>query len=97
MLWLVLPIFGFLTVGMSAGASVYFPELFPTRVRATGTGFCFNGGRFLAASSLILVALMRDVWKLEMADYVCLMGLLFLLGVPVLLFAPETKGRELPT
>ena len=40
---------------------------------------------------------MRDVWKLAMEDYVCLMGLLFLLGVLVLLFAPETKGRELPT
>ena len=95
--WVILPVFGFLTVGMNAGPAIYFPELFPTRVRATGTGFCFNGGRFLAASSLILVALMRDRWGLAMEDYVCLMGLLYLLGVVVLFFAPETKGRELPT
>lgn len=95
-LWLVLPVFGFLTVGMSSAASVYFPELFPTRVRGTGTGFCYNGGRFLAASSLIAVALLRDVWKLPMEDYVCVMALLFLLAVPVLWFAPETRGRELP-
>ena len=46
---------------------------------------------------LILVALMRDLWKLPMETYVCLMALLFLLAVPVLLVAPETKGRELPT
>jgi len=94
--WLVLPGFGFLTVGMASGASVYFPELFPTRVRATGTGFCFNGGRFLAASSMIIVALLRDMCELKMEQYVCLMALLFLLGVIVLWFAPETKGRELP-
>jgi len=96
-LWLVLPIFAFLTMGMNSGPPVYFPELFPTRIRATGAGFCFNGGRVIAASSLILVALLRDVWGLSMEDFVCVMALLFLLGALVLPFAPETKGRELPT
>jgi MFS family permease len=47
----LLPIFGFLTLGMHAGFAVYFPELFPTHLRATGTGFCFNGGRLLAQFS----------------------------------------------
>src|SRR5262249_26248303 len=37
-----LPVFGFLTLGMHAGYAIYFPELFPTRLRSTGAGFCFN-------------------------------------------------------
>ena len=45
LLWWALPVFGFFTTGMHAGYAVYFPELFPTRLRGTGGGFCFNGGR----------------------------------------------------
>ncbi len=95
-LWLALPAFGFLTVGMNSGASVYFPELFPTRVRATGTGFCFNGGRLLAASALVLSALLRNQLGLSMEHCVSILSLLFLLGAIILVFAPETQGRELP-
>lgn len=49
-----LPLFGFLTLGMHAGYAIYFPELYPTRVRGTGTGFCFNAGRILAIPALLL-------------------------------------------
>jgi MFS family permease len=96
LLWFALPVFGFLTVGMNAGASVYFPELFPTRLRATGTGFCYNGGRLLAASVLVLSALLREQVGLGMEDCVSILSFLFLLGALVLVFAPETKGRDLP-
>ena len=43
-LWL-LPVMAFFVVGMHAGYAIYFPELFPTRLRATGSSFCFNLGR----------------------------------------------------
>ena len=39
LLYLALPVFGFFTVGMHAGYAIYFPELFPTRIRGTGAGF----------------------------------------------------------
>ena len=39
---MILPIYGFFALGIHAGYAVYFPELFPTRLRGTGTGFCFN-------------------------------------------------------
>jgi len=104
----VLPVFGFLTLGMHAGYAIYFPELYPTRLRGTGAGFCFNFGRILAAPILIIRGKLReapsgegglnDIFALglPLEDAASLLCLLFLLGVAVLLFAPETKGRELP-
>jgi MFS family permease len=92
----LLPIFGFLTLGMHAGYAVYFPELFPTRLRSTGGGFCFNVGRILAAPILFLSGWMQTKLGLGMANAAALLSLLFALGVLLLLFAPETKGQDLP-
>jgi hypothetical protein len=49
-LWL-LPVMAFFVLGMHAGYAIYFPELFPTRLRATGSSACFNLGRVLGAMS----------------------------------------------
>ncbi|GMQ80191.1 MAG: MFS transporter [Planctomycetia bacterium] len=91
-----LPVFGFLTLGMHSGYAIYFPELYPTRVRGTGTGFCFNGGRILAAPILLLMGVMQNQWGFTLPDSAALLSLLFILGVVVLQFAPETRGTELP-
>jgi len=48
-LWALLLLFGFWTLGMHAGYAIYFPELFSTRMRSLGAGFCFNSGRIAAA------------------------------------------------
>ena len=87
-----LPIFGFFTLGMHAGFAIYFPELYPTRLRGTGAGFCFNAGRFSAA---IIVALI-GMAHLPLADSATIFSLLFIPGMILLWFAPETLGRELP-
>ncbi|MDR1493708.1 MAG: MFS transporter [Planctomycetaceae bacterium] len=89
-----LPVFGFLTAGMHAGYAVYFPELYPTRVRGTGTGFCFNAGRLLAAPVLILTGWIQTR-GISLADAVVYLSFLYLLGPFVLYFARETKGQEL--
>jgi len=91
-----LPIFGFLTLGMHAGYAIYFPELFPTRLRSTGGGFCFNVGRILAAPVLFLSGWMQKDWGYSLEQAASILGLLFLVGIVLLVFAPETKGRELP-
>ncbi len=93
-----LPIFGFLTLGMHAGYAVYFPELFPTRLRSTGGGFCFNVGRILAAPILFLSGWLQSDggMNLGMANAAALLSLLFPLGALLLLFAPETRGQDLP-
>lgn len=91
-LCLALPVFGFLTLGMHAGYAVYFPELFPTRLRGTGTGFCFNSGRFGTAAAMLIAAQMG--WASEQtALYV---APLYVVGIVVTLMARETRGEELP-
>ena len=92
LLCVVLPVFGFLTLGMHAGYAVYFPELFPTRLRGTGTGFCFNSGRFGTAAAMLIAAQMG--WASEQtALYV---APLYAVGIAVTLMAKETRGEELP-
>ena len=95
-LYAILPVFGFLTLGMHAGYAIYFPELFPTRLRGTGGGFCFNVGRIIAAPILFISGWMQKDWGYTLESSASLLSLLFLLGFGVLLFAPETKGQELP-
>ena len=50
----MLPMMGFAQLSVFAGYSIYFPELFPTRLRGTGVGFCYNTVRYLAAPAPIL-------------------------------------------
>lgn len=91
----LLPVFGFFAQGIHAGYAVYFPELFPTHLRATGAGFCFNTGRILAAPVLIwLSGWMKATLDLRLA--VSLLASFFLLGLVWLAFLPETKGQGLP-
>ena len=95
-LLLLLPVFGFLTLGLHAGYAVYFPELFPTHLRATGTSFCFNGGRVLAVPVLLFSGWLKALEGIDLRVAVSALGTLFLLGVAVMLFLPETKGQDLP-
>lgn len=98
--WL-LPLFGFCTLAVHAGYAIYFPELFPTRLRGTGTGFCFNGGRLLAAPMLFYSGTLKSSWlaanpELELRHAIALLGGLFLAGLLVIAFLPETKDQPLP-
>ena len=95
-LLVLLPLFGFLTLGIHAGYAIYFPELFPTHLRASGSGFCFNGGRIVAASALVLSGWLKSLPGMDLRLAITLLGLLFPLGLLVILFLPETKGQPLP-
>ena len=86
-----LPIFGFLTLGMHAGYAVYFPELYHTKLRGTGTGFCFNMGRI--GSALYLFFLPQLGWAQDQAALY--MAPIFILGIFVALAGPETRGDDL--
>jgi MFS family permease len=89
-----LVVYGFVTVGIHAGYAVYFPELFPDHLRSTGAGVCFNGGRLLASPILLVSGGLKAQLGLHAA--VSLLAGLFLLGLVVIWFLPETKGKPLP-
>ncbi len=92
---ILLPILGFFNNGIFSGFPIYLPELYPTRLRATGSGFCFNAGRALASASPFLTGwLVTTLGTFGRAAST--VALIYLLGLVVLLFAPETKGKRLP-
>src|SRR5262245_38028962 len=74
---------------------LYLPELFPTRVRAAGQGFCYNFGRSLAAVGVLLVNFGIDL-KGEYARAGAIVVLVYLVGMVLAWFAPETKCQLLP-
>lgn len=51
----MMPIMGFCVLMVFGGYAIYFPELFPTRLRSTGTGFCYNVARYLTAFGPMLL------------------------------------------
>ena len=81
---------------------LYFPELFPTSVRATGQGFCFNFGRLIAAigalqlGNLMLLFNGENVTAVQSAaNAYSVLSCIYLVGMVLVWFAPETKGRSL--
>jgi MFS family permease len=96
MLLALLPLYGFVTIGIHAGYAVYFPELFPNHLRSTGTGFCFNGGRFLASSMLIFSGWLKALPGMDLRLGISLMAGIFLFGILIITFLPETKDQPLP-
>jgi MFS family permease len=85
---------GFVLLSMFGGYAIYFPELFPTRLRSTGTGFCYNVARFVAAGAPWIFGHLSGMVGLRYAAL--LVSSVFLLGLLIIPFAPETKGKALP-
>lgn len=90
----MLPMMGFAQLALFAGYSIYFPELFPTRLRGTGVGFCYNTVRYLAAPAPILLGYLSTMLSFRTAAV--LMSSIYLVGMIALIWAPETKDRPLP-
>jgi MFS family permease len=90
----LLPIVGFFTLGVTSGFPIYLPELFPTRVRTTGVGFCYNLGRIVTAGGVFLVGYLSAMVGSE-AKTASLVSLIYLLGMVLLIFARETRGQRL--
>jgi MFS family permease len=98
--WMI-PLMGFCQLSLFGGYAVYFPELFPTRLRSTGISFCYNVGRLVAAVGpftfgLLIRAFAGFEAPLPHRYAGLIMCSIFLLGLLALPFAPETKDRPLP-
>jgi MFS family permease len=98
----MMPLMWFFQLGVFAGFAIYLPEIFPSRMRSTGTSFCYNLGRFAAAvGSYFSARLATDVFASDVPGlqerYAAMsMCAIFLIGLFTLPFAPETKDQPLP-
>jgi MFS family permease len=100
--YVMLPILGFATLSLFGGYSIYFPELYPTRLRSSGTGLCYNVGRVLAAAVILFRIPIREAFtNAGFTDVFRMVSValaaVYLLGLLVLFWAPETKDQPLPT
>lgn len=91
---LLYPLMGFALTSLFGGYAIYFPELYPTRLRATGTGFCYNTARYVSAASPSLFANLSQAMGIRAAA--TSLSAIFVFGLAVLLFARETRGQPLP-
>ncbi len=104
------PLLGLGTLTIFGGYSIYFPELFPTRLRATGVGFCYNTARYLGALAPLTLGNLTGWYAAKDFKFLSSIGgvdsgfryaafsvsIVFVIGLVALLFAPETKDKPLP-
>jgi len=85
----MLPMMGFAQLSLFGGYSIYFPELFPTRLRGTGVGFWVLLGYL---NSGLLSLGVDEPFRMAAT----ILSFIFVLGIVALIWAPETKDRPLP-
>lgn len=91
----VLIVNGFFTLGQYTWMPVWLPELYPTHMRATGAAFVFNAARFVAfLGPLVSGAIISSLGGYGVAATV--LGLIYIVGLVIAPFCPETLGRPLP-
>ena len=86
---------GFFTLGQYSWMSVWMPELFPTRMRATAIAFGFNAPRFIA----FLGPLLAGTLIVSFGGYgnaATWSASIYVLGLICAPFLPETRGAPLP-
>jgi MFS family permease len=93
-LFLLIPFVGIFTLGVTSGFPIYLPELFPTAVRTTGVGFCYNLGRIVTAGGVFITGYLVGVMG-SSAKAASAVSLVYLVGMLVLIFARETRGQKL--
>jgi MFS family permease len=96
---------GGLTASFYGWLPLYLPELFRTSVRATGQGFAFNFGRILGAIGALQLGNLRDLLDgarifgsvgTGLANACAVICMIYVVGMVIIWFAPETKGKPLP-
>lgn len=87
---------GALTASFYGWLPLYLPELFSTRLRATGQGFAFNFGRILAAVAALQTGVLLQAFGGDFSRACSIMSLVYVAGLVVIWFVPETKGQPLP-
>jgi MFS family permease len=92
----VAALLGCFSSGQFTWMSTWLPELYPTRMRATGAGFIFNASRIPAAFG-VLIAGQMIVYFGGYGNAAITIAMIYLLGLTAGPFLPETAGKALPT
>ncbi len=94
--WFLWASFGFGLVGVIyfGWLPLYLPELFPTRVRASGTGISFNSGRAVAAVIVLGTGVLLGFFGGNYARVGLWTGMIYAAGMIVILFAPKTESTS---
>jgi hypothetical protein len=87
---------GALTASFYGFFPLYLPELFPTAVRATGQGFSYNFGRIIAAIGGLQTANLMGAFGGSFAKAGSVVAMIYVIGLLIIWFGPETKGKLLP-
>jgi MFS family permease len=91
----VLVVNGFFTLGQYTWMPVWLPEFYPTHLRATGAAVVFNAARFIAfLGPLLSAAIIARLGGYGIAATV--VATIYILGLAVAPFCPETRGKPLP-
>jgi MFS family permease len=91
---ILLPILGFFTNGVFGLFTIWLPEMFPSALRGTGSGFAFSMGRVLGAAGPTLIgALAAMTGSFPLA--ISLLSLIYIVGLPFIAMAPETANQPL--
>ncbi|MDR2756903.1 MAG: MFS transporter [Planctomycetaceae bacterium] len=98
-LWMT-PLLGFCALSLFGGYAIYFPELFPTHLRSTAVSFCYNIGRFIAATGPMGLGLLTSYVFYDAPEPIryagAAMSITFIFGIIITWLGPETKGKPLP-
>ncbi|HEX5221668.1 MAG TPA: MFS transporter [Verrucomicrobiae bacterium] len=86
---------GFIATLFFGWLPLYLPELFPTRVRATGSGIAYNVGRFATAIGLFAAGMLVGFFGGDYSRVGAVMALIYALGMIVIWFAPDTTNKSL--
>jgi MFS family permease len=86
---------GAITASFYGWLPLYLPELFKTSIRATGQGFGFNFGRVIAAIGVLQLVNLKNMFKVS-GHVFSMLAAVYLFGLILIWFAPETKGKPLP-
>jgi SHS family sialic acid transporter-like MFS transporter len=87
---------GFVATLFFGWLPLYLPELFPTKVRATGSGIAYNVGRFATAGGVFVAGTLATWFGGDFAKVGAVMSLIYALGMVAIWWAPETSNRDLP-
>jgi MFS family permease len=88
-------VLGFVGIAYFGWLPLFLPELFPTRVRATGAGISFNTGRVVAGGVVVATALLLGQFGGDYGRVGFATGLIYVAGMLVIWFVPSKSGGKL--